>query len=233
MKHIFLLLTLFSSSAVMPMEQIYRYGIEPLSICGAAVLPGASHLREQVIGNAVKPQKSGPVCRAFSSYAKGLATKQSLIVLTNMAGGVFGSYQLLKWLVPLQQIIIPHRSIAYVPSPIDIVLDVAKDSDSFENAVAQLAETNKQVPLPWVKAALVSLVSFSVNRMLLTRNVEYMPTLGQLLERWQQVHAPYSPNILDKSWARVIVGAYACYAGVLTAEYYCRSFWGKRSRPSS
>lgn len=225
MKQIFLFLTLFFSPAVMPMEQVYRYGIEPLSTCGAAVLPGASCVRGQIIGNDTKPQKSGPVYRVFSSYAKGLATKQSSAVLINTVVGLAGSYELLGWAYSFR------RTVSYVTSPIDIMLDVVKDSDYFESAVAPLAQTERDLPL--LKAAFGTLMSLSVNRVLLPKIVEYMPTLGQLLERWQQAHAPYSPNILDKSWIKPIFYAYCGYGAVLATEYYCRSFIGKRPKSSN
>lgn len=212
MQHIVLFLTLFSSAAVMPMEQIH-YGIEPLSICGAAVLPGASYVRSYLMGNAAKPQKSGPIYRAFSSYGRGLATKQSNLVLANVVLGFVGGA---RWL----------RPISYVPSPIDILVELIKDSSYFENAATTLVENPRYVPI--VKFALGAGFGFSVNRILLPKIVEYMPTVGELLERWQQMHAPYSPNILDKSWAKVIVCVYGCYSIVLAADYYSRS-----KRPSA
>lgn len=216
MKQLFLFAMLFSSAVVLPMEQIHQYCIEPLSICGAAVLPGASYIRSRVIGDNKKfHKKPALVYRVVSSYAGGLAAKQSTLVLMNAALGIVGATH---WL----------RPVSYVPSPIDLMLDGAKSSDHFESMVVSLAKEPEYEPI--VKLALGSLVSYSVNRLLVPKIVEYMPTLGQLLEQWQKVHAPYSPNILDKSWAKIIVGAYASYAAVLTADYYCRSFLGKRPK---
>jgi hypothetical protein len=214
MKYGAIFLTFFFSSAVMPMEQIYQYGIRPVSAYSAEILPGASYLRAQSIGIDQRSDKPGPLHRILLMYGRGIVTKQSTKIFMNGIIGLIRPLSLFK------------RSISYVPTPVDMMIDCIKKSDNFEQCCA-IENTH----YAWlIKMFLGHCISFSINCVLMPKIIEYIPVVGRLLDRWQQIHSPYSPNIFDTAWHKPILYLYCGYGALLATEYF---FSRRRPKPSN